>query len=385
MASQAKRLSPRGLKDSLPVTDEVARSVQEGRDAFQRALKTPIPLIQNSSHPGLLVMVGPCSIHDTAAGMEYAQRLAAAAKKYRGELLIAMRVYIEKPRTTVGWKGLVHDPDLVQGEESDLTRGLSVSREIMLRVAELGLPIVTEVLSPFVLPFIQDLLSCGIIGARTTESQTHREIASDAPMPVGFKNGTNGTVSVALDAIQAAAQPHSFLSVDDDGHLIDHFSAGNPDTFVVLRGGSDGPNYSAQHIRQAELAMANARQPVRLVVDCSHGNSMKDYRRQPEVAANVANQISAGAAIAGVMLESNINPGRQNISPDGLCGLQYGVSVTDGCISWEETERVLEGLAASVRARQTVPLTPAISVPLSSMQKTLEKLQPSVSVVELSG
>ncbi|CAL5868907.1 uncharacterized protein PFLUO_LOCUS3134 [Penicillium psychrofluorescens] len=389
MAPQAQRLSPLSLKQTLPLNDAVARSVDQGRDAIQRALQTTIPTTRTSMppHPGLLVIVGPCSVHDPAAALEYARHLAAAAERYRGELLIAMRVYIEKPRTTVGWKGLVHHPDLAQGAASDLNRGLFASRQIMLQVAELGLPVVTEVLSPLVLPFVQDVLACGVIGARTTESQPHRELVSDVPMPMGFKNGTDGSLGVALDAMKAAAQPHTLVSVDDEGYLVEHFSAGNHNTFTVLRGGKSGPNFSPEHILQAEAAMFQAGQPVRLVVDCSHGNSMKDYRKQPAVAASVAKQVAAGAPIAGVMLESNIYAGRQDIPADGLAGLQYGVSVTDGCISWKETELVLDELAAAVRMRQAVLPKPVAlhSRRRSSVQQSMEKLRPNISILEFSG
>lgn len=282
---------------------DVIRNVEQHRLAIRKALSP------NGLGERLLVIIGPCSIHDTAAAMDYARRLAAAAEKHKRELLVAMRVYIEKPRTTVGWKGLVHDPDLSQSQDSDIAKGLRASRDIMVRVAELGLPVVTEMLSPLVIPFLDDVLALGVIGARTTESQTHRELASDVPFAVGFKNGTDGSLGVAIDAIKASERPHTLLGVCPDGGLVQRMSRGNPDTFVVLRGGKHGPNYSPEHVRQAQDAMAKAGKPVRLVVDCSHGNSSKDYRNQGKVSSSVGQQVAAGAPIAGVMIESNIRPG----------------------------------------------------------------------------
>lgn len=220
-----------------------------------------------------------------------------------------MRVYVEKPRTTIGWKGLVHDPDLTQSQASRLDKGLHASRSIMASVASLGLPVATEMLSPLVVPFVDDVVSLGVVGARTTESQTHRELASDVPFPVGFKNGTDGGLGVALDAMRAAATPHTLLGVDEHGALVQRLSASNQDTFIVLRGGKSGPNYGPEHVRRAEAAMKQAgRRPV-LVVDASHGNSNKDYRNQAKVAACVGEQIAAGAEIAGIMIESNIQAG----------------------------------------------------------------------------
>lgn len=221
-----------------------------------------------------------------------------------------MRVYVEKPRTTVGWKGLVHDPELTQSPRSArLDRGLHASRSVMARVAALGLPVATEVLSPLVVPFVDDVVSLGVVGARTTESQTHRELASDVPFPVGFKNGTDGGLAVALDAIEAAGTPHTLLAVDEHGALVQRLSAGNDATFVVLRGGKSGPNYGPEHVRRAEAAMRQAGRRPALVVDASHGNSNKDYRNQAKVAASVGEQVAAGAEIAGIMIESNIHAG----------------------------------------------------------------------------
>lgn len=262
----------------------------------------------------LLVVVGPCSIHDTDAAYEYAQRLAALSSRLEHDLLVVMRVYVEKPRTTVGWKGLVHDPDMAQlGPQAEscgsIARGLSASRNIMGRVASLGLPVATELLSPLVVPFVDDLLALGVIGARTTESQTHRELSSEVPFPVGFKNGTDGSLGVALDAMRAAAAPHTLLGIDGRGALVERRTPGNPDTFVVLRGGKAGPNFAAEHVRRAEDAITGIGRRPAVVVDCSHGNSNKDYRNQAKVAACVGEQIADGSNISGVMIESNIRAG----------------------------------------------------------------------------
>ena len=292
-----------GFPLTLSKRADILRNVEEQRQAIKHAL-SPSGLGER-----LLVIIGPCSIHDTAAGMDYARRLAAAAEKHKSEILVAMRVYIEKPRTTVGWKGLVHDPDLTQSQCSDIDKGLRASRDIMVRVAELGLPVVTEMLSPLVIPFLDDVLAMGVIGARTTESQTHRELASDVPFPVGFKNGTDGSLGVAIDAIKSSERQHTLLGVSEDGGLVQKVSPGNPDTFVVLRGGKHGPNYASEHVREAQNAMTKAGKPVRLVIDCSHGNSSKDYRNQGKVAACVGRQVAAGAPVAGLMIESNIRPG----------------------------------------------------------------------------
>lgn len=318
--------------------------------------------------------------------MEYATRLSALAARLQKDLVVIMRVYIEKPRTTVGWKGYVHDPDLTQSVASQaLDRGLYASRKIMLSVASLGLPVATEMLSPLIVPFLDDLVSLGVIGARTTESQTHRELASDVAFPVGFKNGTDGGLRVAFDAIKAAARPHSLLGVNDGGSLLQRVSTGNKNTFVVLRGGKDGPNYSPEHVQKTRAQMMDAALPPAIMVDCSHGNSNKDYRNQAIVARSVGDQILAGAEITGVMIESNINggesftesqrracprqlrtktdqaqiAGRQDIPIDGKECLKYGVSVTDGCVSWEETEDILEKLAAAVRGRRLLRAKPA--------------------------
>jgi len=264
-----------------------------------------------------MVIVGPCSIHDTVAALEYASLLAEAAERHRDELFIVMRVYVEKPRSTVGWKGLLHHPDHAQDLGNtqydtlpDLNRGVSVSRQIMLDVASKGLPVATELLNPLLVHYFEDIVSVGVIGARTTESQTHREMASCMPMPVGIKNGTDGGLKVAIDAMTASSRPHTVVGVDDDASLAYHISPGNPSTFMILRGGSKGPNYSAEHIQETQAALTKAGMKPNVVVDCSHGNSNKDYRNQTKVAACLAEQIAVGASITGVMIESNINEGK---------------------------------------------------------------------------
>jgi 3-deoxy-7-phosphoheptulonate synthase len=263
-----------------------------------------------------MVVVGPCSIHDTNAALEYASLLAQAADKHQRELVIVMRVYIEKPRSTVGWKGLIHDPDYAQDLENpnqssipDLSKGVYTARNIMLEVAKKGLPVATELLNPLLVYYLDDIVSLGVIGARTTESQTHREMASDMPMPIGIKNGTDGGLKVAVDAMKAASRPHTVVGFDEESSLAYHMSGGNPDTFVILRGGSQGPNFSPQDIQAAEAELLRAGKKPAIVVDCSHGNSSKDYRNQGAVAACLADQIALGAPIMGVMIESNINEG----------------------------------------------------------------------------
>lgn len=290
--------------------------MQWGRDAVRGLLSHP------PSDGRLLVIVGPCSIHDPTAALDYASLLAEVAEQHRRELLIVMRVYVEKPRSISGWKGLIHDPDYAQTPGNsrhetnpDLNKGVLTSREVMLNVAKKGLPIATELLNPLLVHFFQDLVSIGVIGARTTESQTHREMSSDMPMPVGLKNGTDGGLKVAINAMMATSRSHTVVGVDEEGCLAYHLSRGNPDTFIILRGGSQGPNFGPEHIRDAERELLRAGKKPCIVVDCSHGNSSKDYRNQGIVAACVADQIVTGAPIIGVMLESNINEGKSGNWP----------------------------------------------------------------------
>jgi 3-deoxy-7-phosphoheptulonate synthase len=298
----------------------------------------------------LLVIVGPCSVHDTKAALEYAALLQKEARKHAADLLVVMRVYFEKPRTTVGWKGLINDP-LVDGSFR-INDGLRIARRLLADIAEMGLPAATEFLDPITPQYVADLVSYGAIGARTTESQIHRELASGLSMPVGFKNGTDGSIQVAVDACLSARSSHWFPSVTKDGVVAIFQTSGNPDAHIILRGGSrTGPNYGAEFVTDASARIQKAGLASRLVIDCSHGNSSKDHRRQPVVAADIAAQVAAGSrVIAGVMIESHLVEGRQDWK--GKEASTYGCSITDACISFQETIPVLDGLAAAVRARR---------------------------------
>ena len=298
----------------------------------------------------LLVVTGPCSIHDPAAALEYAGLLAKEAARHHDALLLVMRVYFEKPRTTVGWKGLINDPDC--DESFHINKGLHIARKLLLDLAAMGVPAGTEWLDTITPQYIADVVSWGAIGARTTESQLHRQLASGLSMPVGFKNGTGGSIQVALDAIKAACHPHHFLGSTNQGLTAIVATNGNPDCHIILRGSTQGPNHDAASVAATATALAKAGLKETIMIDCSHGNSAKDYRRQGAVAAEVAAQIAAGsAAINGVMLESHLVEGAQDLA-NGMAGLTYGQSVTDACINWEETTRVLDGLAHAVRRRR---------------------------------
>lgn len=296
-----------------------------------------------------MVVVGPCSVHDTEAALEYARRLAAAAAVFRNELCIVMRVYFEKPRTTVGWKGLINDPHL-DGSFA-INEGLRRARRFLLDILALGLPAGTEFLDPITPQFIADLVSWGAIGARTSESQVHRELASGLSAPVGFKNGTSGTVQLAIDAIRSANDPHHFLSVTKQGVAAIVSTRGNPDCHVILRGGSSGPNYSAEDVARvtSDLEAAGLRGTV--MIDCSHANSGKDHERQPAVVSDIAGQLAGGShRIFGVMLESFLVDGNQNHETSD--SLVYGQSITDKCMSWERTEPLFSEMAEAVRKRR---------------------------------
>ncbi len=296
----------------------------------------------------LIVVTGPCSIHDTKAAHEYADRLLPLFKQYEKDLFIVMRVYFEKPRTVVGWKGMINDPYI--DNSFKINDGLRIARNLLLDIVKKGLPTATEFLDTITPQFIADLVCYGAIGARTTQSQVHRELASGLSMPVGFKNGTTGNMQMAVDAISAAKQPHWFPSVTKDGVAAIFSTTGNADSHIILRGGSrTGINYKAEHVAEAVALLAKAKQPGVVVVDCSHGNSEKDHRRQPAVAADLAQQVAGGSpAVVGVMLESHLHEGKQD-SPE-----KYGVSITDACISFEQTVPILEQLAEAVRARRNV-------------------------------
>ncbi len=334
-------LSPAALLDELLLADEAAATVERTRAEVRAVL--------DRSDDRLLVIAGPCSVHDPAAALEYAGRLAALRDRHRDDLLIVMRVYFEKPRTVTGWKGLINDPGMDGGH--DVHRGLRAARRLLLDIVALGLPVGCEWLDPITPQYIADAVTWGAIGARTTESQVHRQLASGLSMPVGFKNGTDGDVQVAVDACRASAAGHTFFGVTPAGAAAVVTTAGNPDTHVILRGGRVGPNYEASHTAKALDLIAGTGLPRRLMVDASHGNSGKDHRRQPLVAACIAEQVAAGEqGLTGVMLESFLREGRQEPGPPAT--LTYGQSVTDACMDITTTAAVLDALAAAVRSRR---------------------------------
>jgi 3-deoxy-7-phosphoheptulonate synthase len=338
--------APDELLSRLPATGRQLRSIARAREEVRAVL--------DGVDDRLLVIVGPCSIHDPEAGLDYARRLAAEASRHRTDLLVVMRTYFEKPRTTVGWKGLINDPHL--DGSHDVADGLETTRRFLLDIAELELPAGTEFLEPISPHYLSDLVSWGAIGARTTESQVHRQLVSGLPLPVGFKNGTDGGLQVALDACAAAAAPQSYLGVDGSGRIALCESAGNPDTHVILRGGSAGPNYGPSHIADAVDRLSAADLNPRLIIDASHANSGKSHLRQAEVAAEIAGALDrTGGPVAGVMLESFLVGGAQKLdatAPSKAAGLTYGQSVTDACMGWEATAAVLEQLAAGTRKRR---------------------------------
>ncbi|WLD14538.1 3-deoxy-7-phosphoheptulonate synthase [Planctellipticum variicoloris] len=324
-------VSPRYLKHEENVTDEAIRTVVESRETVKNILA--------GRDRRLMVIVGPCSIHDQVAGLEYARKLRELAERVKSHMLVVMRVYFEKPRTTVGWKGLINDPHL--NDTFDIGTGLRIARRILLEVANMGLPAATELLEPITPQYIADLISVAAIGARTTESPTHRQMASGLSMPVGYKNGTDGSLQVAIDAMLAAQHQHSFLGMDGDGKTCIINTKGNPWGFLILRGGRSGPNYDPALLTEATEKLNAAKLTPRLMVDCSHANSNKDYTRQRVVWNDCIEQRMAGNDhLIGLMLESNLFPGNQPLPAD-LSQLKYGVSVTDGCIGWDETEQLV--------------------------------------------
>jgi 3-deoxy-7-phosphoheptulonate synthase len=334
-------VSPASLLGSLPLGEERAKAVVRGREEVVAVL--------DGSDDRLLVVVGPCSVHDVAAALDYGQRLAEQARELGDDLLIAMRVYFEKPRTTTGWKGLINDPHL--DGSGDVNAGLRIARTLLLEVLDLGLPAGCEFLDPITPQYISDAVAWGAIGARTTESQIHRQLGSGLSMPIGFKNRTDGNVQVAVDAVRAAAAPHAFAGIDDSGAPAILHTTGNPDGHVILRGGRGAPNYGIEGVEDALAMLHAAGLPERVVVDASHDNSGKDPERQADAAGEIADQIADGSpAIVGVMLESFLVGGRQDLG-DGT-QLTYGQSITDACMDWERTVSVLDRLAAAVRARR---------------------------------
>ncbi len=329
--------TPRALRDQYPRSEKATTTVEKGRQEIRDIL--------DRKDERLLVVVGPCSIHDTDLAKEYARRLLPLREELSSSLNIVMRVYFEKPRTTVGWKGFINDPDLDDSFKID--DGLARGRELLLHLADAGLPTGTEALDPISPQYLSDLFSWAAIGARTTESQTHREMASGLSMAVGFKNGTNGSLDVAVNALRSASSPHRFLGISFDGATSIVHTRGNEYGHVILRGGSAGPNYDAEHVRFAETELSNAGLPARIMVDCAHANSNKNHEVQPLVAANVAEQVAAGnQSIIGLMIESNIKAGNQSLK--NRDDLEYGVSITDACVDWETTESTLRSLHETV-------------------------------------
>ncbi|WP_173051387.1 3-deoxy-7-phosphoheptulonate synthase [Nitrospira sp. KM1] len=333
--------SPRSIKTKLPITDQAAALVVETREAIRR-------ILHGQDRERLLVIVGPCSIHDPDAAFEYAARLKPLADSLRDRLLIVMRTYFEKPRTTVGWKGLINDPHL--DGTCDIATGMELARTLLLKLNQSGMPCATELLDPIAPQYIADLISWTAIGARTTESQTHREMASGVSMPVGFKNGTEGSLQVAINAMTAARTPHHFVGINADGQTSIIKTTGNPDRHIVLRGGGGKTNYDADHVARAEAAVAGEQIARPIMIDCSHDNSSKDHRRQGPVAREVLRQFKEGRqSIMGLMLESNLNAGKQTWRQG--TALAHGVSITDACLGWEETELLLNELADSLVAK----------------------------------
>ncbi len=332
-------ITPEHLKARLPVTEEIREAVNESRQVVRN--------IVDRQDKRLLVVVGPCSIHDVDGALDYAHRLAAFAPEVSDNLYVVMRAYFEKPRSTVGWKGLINDPHL--DDSFHIAEGLQIARQVLLDIAGLGLPIATEALDPITPQYLQDLISWSAIGARTTESQTHREMASGLSCAVGFKNGTDGSLDVAINALQSAVSPHRFLGISPEGQVSIIHTRGNPHAHIVLRGGADGPNYDSASVAAAEAALRKIEQPPSIMIDCSHANSNKDHNRQRVVLQSVQEQILAGdEAITGVMIESNIHPGNQSINQSELA---YGVSITDACVGWEQTVDMLTELDAALSKR----------------------------------
>ncbi|KAG0744475.1 hypothetical protein G6F57_009338 [Rhizopus arrhizus] len=336
-------LTPNYIKEEFPLTEKSMETIAKARKEIQDIIA--------KKDDRVFVIVGPCSIHDTVAAKEYAKLLLEAKKKYQDELVIIMRAYFEKPRTTVGWKGLINDPDI--DGSFKINKGLRIARGLLCHLTDMGIPVSVELLDTISPQYIADLISWGAIGARTTESQLHRELASGVSFPVGFKNGTDGNLRIAIDGIGAAAAPHHFLGINNLGTISITHTTGNPDCHIILRGGNKGPNYEASYVQETKQMLENTGLPTSIMIDCSHGNSNKDHKNQPKVAQCIAEQISQGEdALVGVMLESHLVEGKQSVPEEGTCALKYGVSITDGCINWQDTESVLMNLAQAVKARR---------------------------------
>lgn len=338
-------LPPVALSEKYPITDTAAATVISGRENIHNIMK--------GKDDRLVVITGPCSIHDVKSAMEYAGRLLKLREKYADTLEVVMRVYFEKPRTTVGWKGLINDPFM--DNSFDINAGLKIGRKLLLDINELGMPVATEYLDVLTPQYLDEFISWVAIGARTTESQVHRELASGTSAPVGFKNGTDGTVKIAMDALKSAASEHTFLSVTKFGHSAIVKTLGNEDCHIILRGGSKGPNFAAEHVNKAVEDLAKAGLDPVVMIDFSHANSSKQFKKQIEVAENVSEQIASGTkGIFGVMIESHLVEGRQDLVEGCADKLKYGQSITDACIGWEDTERVLEMLSEAVQKRRAL-------------------------------
>lgn len=371
-------IPPQILQEDLPLTFLAAHTVLEGRRVTEKILR--------GNDDRLMVVVGPCSVHNVDAAIEYAKLLKQYADSAKDDLHIVMRVYFEKPRTTLGWKGLINDPEM--NGSYQINKGLRLARSLLLDIAKLGLPAGCEFLDTISPQFTADLVAWGAIGARTTESQVHRELTSGLSMPTGFKNSTDGSVSIAVDACRAARSGHVFFSVGKEGLSSIVETDGNPDVHVILRGGSKGPNYAAEFVRDCSQKLRKADLPVKIMIDCSHGNSQKQHRKQLEVVEDIVQQLSSGdtsTAIMGVMLESNLVEGRQDIPPSGPAGLKYGQSVTDACLSWEMTVPALDRLRQGVQARRELLARSAKEYdPMTSGVKEL-KLNGGANEVHVNG
>lgn len=334
---------PAYLQTEIPASAASLATVAKGR-------KEAVDVIMGKSDKALVV-VGPCSIHDPEAALVYAAKLKNLSDELSGDLTVIMRAYLEKPRTTVGWKGLINDPDV--NNTFNINKGLKVARDLYSKLTNLGVPIASEMLDTVSPQYLADFLSLGAIGARTTESQLHRELSSGLSFPIGFKNGTDGNVGVAIDSVQSASSPHHFMGVTKQGVSAITTTKGNDNCFIILRGSSKGTNYDAASVAEVENRIGA--KPINVMVDCSHGNSQKDFRNQPKVLASVAQQIAAGdRKLVGVMIESNIHEGNQKSNDTGLADLEYGVSITDACVSFETTETMLRALASAVRQRRAL-------------------------------
>ena len=336
-------IPPACLLEDTPITPQATQTVKKARNQISDILE--------GQDDRILLVCGPCSIHDIKSAMEYAKRLLELSKKVQDDVLIVMRTYFEKPRTTVGWKGLINDPYL--NDTCHINHGMRLARKLLLDISDMGLPCGYECLDTITPQYIADVMSWAAIGARTTESQVHRELSSGLSMPVGFKNGTKGSIDIAANAIISARHPHSFMGVTQQGLVAIIKTRGNKDTHIILRGGRDGPNYESQYIKQTSEILKKANIDPKIMVDCSHGNSGKDYRNQPKVCANVSAQIAGGdTSIIGIMMESHLNEGKQKLIFGEADCLDYGKSITDSCMNFETTEEVVSQLAESVRQRR---------------------------------